>query len=176
MQVSVQNGPFRVTVEFADDDKALVGLKDVLKMAEDATRGAVGPATSPAQQTTATGPANLKVAEWWGHLGSRSKEFWESAAVLLGTTGSFTFEELARATGVDKGALKAEHRNSWKAIKDESAPDPLDGKWDASRGCMVYSMKDEVRRELLRLAGVIAAPATEPQAGEVAIPQTVMTV
>ena len=158
-EVSVQNDNYRITVEYVAENIELHGFEDALRMAADATRAAAR-SGNQANQPVAIPAAgtNWKIDKWWGHLGTRSREFWEAAARHVQTNPRFTFAELAQATGHDKGALKAEHRNSWKAIRDEGAPNPLNRTWDASQACNVYTMPDEVRDELLRLAGGTAPP------------------
>ncbi len=135
----------RVSFEF-DFDR---GDYDVAVKALDAI-GTVIPPRVPTPPANAT-VADWKIADWWEHLGEGSRSFWKEAGRHLQTHGSFTFDELAAATGIDKQSLRSYHRNSYRAINDESAPDPLGGEWDANRGCNVYTMPDVVRDELLRL-------------------------
>jgi hypothetical protein len=99
--------------------------------------------------------ADWKIEEWWEHLGGgNSRSFWTEAARYAQTHRTFTFDDLAAATGIDKQSLRSYHRNTYRAINDENAPDPLGGDWDANRGCNVYTMADVVRDEILRLSAL----------------------
>ena len=63
----------------------------------------------------------------------------------------WTFDDLAESPE-DKKELRAHHRNSYRAIRAERAPDPLKGsRWDSKRDCQVYRMPDGVRDEILHL-------------------------
>jgi hypothetical protein len=129
---------------------------DLAVKALDALGAVIPPRVTPPAATAA--PEDWGIDKWWEHLGGgNSRSFWTEAARHLQTHRSFTFDELAAATGIDKQSLRSYHRNSYRAINDESAPDPLGGEWDANQGCNVYTMVDVVRDEILRLSALVTA-------------------
>jgi hypothetical protein len=90
-----------------------------------------------------------QVPKWFSLLGDGSRKFWELSARYLLKHAMFTFEDLARETGVPQGSLKAMHRNSYRAIKREESPNPLWSRWDYALGRTVYTMDPVVRDEIL---------------------------
>jgi hypothetical protein len=91
------------------------------------------------------------VAAWYGHLGQGSRRFWEVAARHSLNNDTWTFDDLEAASGIDKNTLRSYHRNSYRAIRDENAPDPLRSDWNVDQACNVYQMPEAVRDELHRL-------------------------
>lgn len=136
----------RVAIEFdlSADDLDEVALTVETLRTRAATAGAQPSATAPV--------ADWKIADWLGHLGEGSRSFWNIAARHAQSNPSWTFDDLAQASGIDKETLRSYHRNSYRAIRDESAPDPLASEWDATGAFNVYRMPDVVRDEILRLA------------------------
>jgi hypothetical protein len=138
----------RISLEFDDDPDDL----DAAARLIEAIQSAATPPTVPAPPATAPASA-WNVAGWFNHLGPGSRSFWEIAARHATTHPRWTFDDLSEATGVEKETLRSYQRNSYRAIKAEKAPDPLDSEWDANRGCNVYTLKPAVGPEILRLAG-----------------------
>jgi hypothetical protein len=103
-------------------------------------------ATAVAAVTASAAP---QVAAWYGHLGDGSRSFWQLVAQHALTHRTWTFDDLATASGTDKETLRSYHRNSYRAIKDEGAPDPMPGDWEGSYN--VYYMADAVRDAILQL-------------------------
>jgi hypothetical protein len=93
------------------------------------------------------------ISPWFNRLGPGSRQFWIVAAQFALTHRAWTFDDLAAASGLDKGTLRSYQRNSYRAIRAEQAPEPLGGDWDPNRQCNVYTMADVVRDEILRLSG-----------------------
>lgn len=97
-----------------------------------------------------TTPLQLGVGGWYGHLGVGSRRFWEVAAKHAQDHPTWTFDDLATASGIDKETLRSYHRNSYRAIKDVEAADPLKKEnWAGDH--WIYSMENTVRDEILRL-------------------------
>jgi hypothetical protein len=94
-------------------------------------------------------PVAGQVAPWFGHLGEGSRSFWQLVAQHALTNRTWTFDDLAAASGTDKETLRSYHRNSYRAIKDEGSPDPMPGDWEGNRN--VYWMADAVRDEIIQL-------------------------
>lgn len=90
-----------------------------------------------------------KVPAWLRHLGDRSREFWEVSARYLLSHPEFTFPRLEEFSNTPESSLRAMHRNSYRAIKLEKAPDPLSVERDADSGHNVYQMEPVVRDEIL---------------------------
>ncbi|MEX0677098.1 MAG: hypothetical protein WD063_08490 [Pirellulales bacterium] len=125
----------RVTIEFE-----FPGDMDAATAALETFRGITLPAHTAGN-----------VADWFSHLGEGSRSFWEIAARHAQTNATWTFDDLAQTSGIDRDTLRSYHRNSYRAINDESAQNPLTSEWDANRGCNVYRMADAVRDEILGL-------------------------
>lgn len=133
----------RFTVEFADnpnDLAVIIAVAEQLRARHE-----------PSQPTGGQPATAWNVANWLAHLGQGSRSFWEIAAGHAQTQETWTFDDLVATSGVDKNTLRSYHRNSYRAIRDENAPDPLTGNWNVIRQCNVYSMPDAVRDEILRI-------------------------
>lgn len=92
-----------------------------------------------------------EVPKWFSHLGSNSRKFWKLCAHYLLKHPSFAFEDLASDSGIDVDSLKAMHRNSYRAIKQEGSPNPLWSAWDHGSQRNIYRMDPVVRDEMLCL-------------------------
>jgi hypothetical protein len=103
-----------------------------------------------AQRTTATSNAS-QVERWLAHLGPGSRSFWRKAAEFLREHESFTFDELARYYEIPMSTLRSFHRNSYRAIRNEDAPDPLSGHLDDRNQKTIYKMTNSVRDLILEL-------------------------
>lgn len=133
----------RINLEFedsSDDLEVVVALVEHLRSRHRPTQ--------PPEDQPATA---WNVAAWYGHLGRGSRSFWEIAARHAVDNETWTFDDLETASGTDKSTLRSYHRNSYRAIRDENAPDPLTSDWDVDRECNVYQMPEAVRDEILRL-------------------------
>ncbi len=120
---------------------------------EDDTPGAVqvDPDRLPPLPPVAAADVASQVERWLAHLGPGSRSFWRLAAEFSRGRASFTFEDLSRHCGIPKATLRSYHRNSYRAIRHEEAPDPLPGLWDAQIRANVYWMADPVREKILEL-------------------------
>jgi len=100
---------------------------------------------------TAQNPEDF-IQAWLRHLGPASRKFWRDTAQYAATgRPSITFEDLELATGIAKGSLRSYHRNSYRAINHEKAPDPMPGSWDATTKRNMYGMMPAVRDKILDL-------------------------
>jgi hypothetical protein len=90
-----------------------------------------------------------KVPAWFRHLGNRSRGFWEMSARYLLNHPEFTFPGLEQFSHTPESSLRALHRNSYRAIKLEKAPNPLSVERDPESGRNVYHMEPVVRDEIL---------------------------
>ena len=123
---------------------------------DDETLGAAVPSPGdppgPPPLTTARTPAEA-VDAWFSHLGQGSRRFWRIAAryALDHPESQFTFEDLAAASGLTKGTLRSYHRNSYRAIKDEQAPDPMPGAWSQVTQRTDYMMFPGVAQRIAEL-------------------------
>jgi hypothetical protein len=134
----------RIGLEFDVTPEDLSGAVAVIE--------AILTTTRDGDQSTTTDTQAEAVEDWFAHLGAGSRSFWEIAAQYAQTHPTWTFEELAAESGIDKEKLRSYHRNSYRAIKDEDSDDPLSKKWDVDNARYVYTMHDAVRDEILRLA------------------------
>jgi hypothetical protein len=95
--------------------------------------------------------AATKVPSWFSHLSEKSRLFWKLSAEVLLHQSDFTFADLAGREGISIASLRAMHRNSYRAIEAERAPDPLWSKWDHAAKRNIYTMDRVVRDEILSL-------------------------
>jgi hypothetical protein len=105
----------------------------------------------PSPLTTAAGNPEDFVEAWLGHLGEGSRKFWRIAARYAVDHPLITFEDLARSSGLSRETLRSYHRNSYRAIGDEKAPDPMPGTWSQVTKRTEYSMAAAVRDKILEL-------------------------
>jgi hypothetical protein len=92
------------------------------------------------------------VDAWLRHLGPGSRRFWRIAAeYALNRNCNITFDDLERASNISRESLRSYHRNSYRAIKNEGALDPMPGNWDAAFGRTTYAMLEVVRDRILEL-------------------------
>lgn len=138
-----------------DDLVAAAALIEILRGRETAAVP-VNSVASASPAPPPMSPTDWKVTAWFQRLGEGSRKFWKAAALYARTHANFTFDDLAAASGLTKGALRSYQRNSYRAIRAENAPDPLgQAEWDAHRQCNVYRVSDVVRDELIRLTETI---------------------
>lgn len=143
----------KVTIQFDDSADDLERAYDYVVALRDRHRAMQPTAPLPLPPPATALPAAWNVEGWFNHLGEGSRSFWEIAARYAQNHPTFTFDELATASGTDKETLRSYQRNSYRAIRGENAPDPLpEADWDANQGCNVYRMPDAVRDEILRLS------------------------
>jgi hypothetical protein len=133
--------------------RALAAIKATLPPADEA-----GPAAVPVPPPEPSAPAGAAakpedfVEKWLKRLGPGSRGFWKKAAeYATGPVLFITFEDLEKATGVKMATLRSYHRNSYRAIKDEGAPDPMPGTWSAATKRYEYAMFPAVRDKILEL-------------------------
>ena len=120
---------------------------------EDETSGAVQVVPdrlSPSPPVAAADVAH-QVERWLSHLGPGSRSFWRLAAEFSRGRASFTFKNLSRHFGIPTATLRSYHRNSYRAIRQEKAHDPLPSLWDSQIRANVYCMSDSVREKILEL-------------------------
>lgn len=91
------------------------------------------------------------VEAWLSHLGEGSRKFWKLAAQYSTNHATLTFEDLQREYGISRETLRSHHRNAYRAINDERAPDPMPGTWDQQTQRNVYSLSPAVRDRILEL-------------------------
>jgi hypothetical protein len=104
-----------------------------------------------AGKRVATADVGSQVERWLAHLGPGSRSFWRLAAEFLRDREQVTFEDLSQHYGIPTATLRSYHRNSYRAIHREEAPDPLPGQWDDRIQANVYRMPDSVRDKILEL-------------------------
>lgn len=123
---------------------------------DDEPLGAVAPLpdspSGPLPLTASRTPAE-SIDAWFSHLGPGSRRFWKIAAqyALAHPESQFTFEDLAAASSLSKGTLRSYHRNSYRAIKDEQAPDPMPGAWSQVTQRTDYMMFPGVAQRIVEL-------------------------
>lgn len=108
------------------------------------------PGSGPSAAAATGDPADF-VYRWLSHLGEGSRKFWKLAARYSTDHATLTFEDLEREYGIGKETLRSHHRNSYRAINDEKAPDPMPGAWDQQALRNVYSMTPAVRDKINEL-------------------------
>jgi hypothetical protein len=110
------------------------------------------PAAAPLQATAPAGKAEDFVEKWLTRLGAGSRKFWRLAAEKAAKLNwLITFEDLEKETGIKAATLRSYHRNSYRAINDEHAPDPMPGSWSGATKRYEYAMSHAVRDRILQL-------------------------
>ncbi|MDB5293822.1 MAG: hypothetical protein JWL69_5063 [Phycisphaerales bacterium] len=122
-------------------DAAVDGLADKAK----------APAAPPAV-TAVPGNPEVFIEKWLKRLGPGSRKFWKLVAQhALTQNFLITFEDLKLNTGISTATLRSYHRNSYRAIKDEKAPDPMPGVWSGATKRYEYAMSHAVRDKIIEL-------------------------
>jgi hypothetical protein len=134
--------------ERADLEAAKAVIDALLAASEEDAPAPLAPPPPPTAPATA-----WNVAAWFGRLGEGSRRFWTIAARYSQSHQTFTFDELAADSGLDKETLRSYQRNSYRAIRAVGAPDPLgEAVWNAEQNRNTYSLPDAVRDEIIRLS------------------------
>jgi hypothetical protein len=138
---------FELENMYEDVDQALATLSAIR-----ATRRLPEMRVSRIVEATSAGDGgpDYRVSAWFPRLGQGSRSFWERAAIYFRDHAELTFEALATSEA-EKQALRSYHRNSYRAINAEGAPNPLESRWDYQAGHQVYRMPDAVRDAILSL-------------------------
>ncbi|HEV7225512.1 MAG TPA: hypothetical protein VGN42_22595, partial [Pirellulales bacterium] len=91
----------------AHDLQAAAAILEALRAAGSAEEAESAPIGVAVPMSPGTDPTAWKVARWFYRLGDGSRKFWTTAAEYMLTHPTFTFDELAAASGLTKGALRS---------------------------------------------------------------------